>query len=210
MIAVAGGLQFAKDMQVPLELTFRDVQKTEELEALIHQHVERLERFCDHLMSCRVALEVAHQHQGSVRHYRIRLDLTLPPGKELVVTRESDGNLRPDDLFSLTRDAFHAVERRLRKVNERQQGKFKVHPEQEVSGVVEKLFDDYGFLRTVSDEEVYFHRNSVLSPGFEQLRVGSGVAYTLEEGDEGPQASSVRVMDGRGGLRSKERFVSAE
>jgi hypothetical protein len=31
-----------------------------------------------------------------------------------------------------------------------------------------------------------------------------GVAYTEEDGNEGPQASSVRVVDARGGNRGRE------
>jgi cold shock CspA family protein len=63
---------------------------------------------------------------------------------------------------------------------------------------VTRLFEDYGFLRSIDGAEIYFHRNSVLSPGFEALRVGAGVAFAEELGEKGPQASSVRIVDGRG------------
>jgi cold shock CspA family protein len=49
-----------------------------------------------------------------------------------------------------------------------------------------------GFLATEDGLEVYFHRNSVLQPGFESLQPGSLVTFVEERGEKGPQASSVR------------------
>ena len=63
-------------------------------------------------------------------------------------------------------------------------------------GIVEKLFGEgYGFLREVGDDrQVYFHRNSVLHDDFERLAVGTEVRFTPQDGDEGPQASSVQIV----------------
>ncbi len=44
-------------MQVPLQLTFRDVTKTPDMVALVEKQVEKLHRFCPYLTSCRVAIE---------------------------------------------------------------------------------------------------------------------------------------------------------
>jgi cold shock CspA family protein len=41
---------------------------------------------------------------------------------------------------------------------------------------------------------VYFHRNSVLHGDFERLAVGTEVRFTPQDGDEGPQASSVQIV----------------
>jgi cold shock CspA family protein len=60
-------------------------------------------------------------------------------------------------------------------------------------GQVTKLFpkDGYGFLETVGGREVYFHKNSVLDGGFGLLKAGVRVRFSEEEGEKGPQASSV-------------------
>jgi hypothetical protein len=39
-------------MQVPLKMTFRNVRKTEDIEELIRRQSAKLERFCDHIVSC--------------------------------------------------------------------------------------------------------------------------------------------------------------
>ncbi len=49
-------------MQIPLEISFRDVQKTEEIERLIREKVEKLEQICDYMISCRVVVEMTQQH----------------------------------------------------------------------------------------------------------------------------------------------------
>ena len=43
---------------------------------------------------------------------------------------------------------------------------------------------------------MYFHRNAVLDPpGFEKLTVGARVRFAEEQGFEGPQASTVNLVE---------------
>ena len=58
----------------------------------------------------------------------------------------------------------------------------------------------FGFLETADGREVYFHRNSVLDGGFDKLDAGQRVVFVEEEGEKGPQASTVRIA-GKHGLR---------
>jgi hypothetical protein len=46
-------------------------------------------------------------------------------------------------------------------------------------------------------ERIYFHRNSVLEGDFDRLEVGTGVNFFEhdDEGEHGPQASTVRIVD---------------
>ena len=61
--------------------------------------------------------------------------------------------------------------------------------------VITKLFQDrgYGFLESEDGREIYFHKNSVLDGRFEKLQIGAKVRYAEEDGDKGPQASTVHV-----------------
>ncbi|MFL6594334.1 MAG: HPF/RaiA family ribosome-associated protein, partial [Chthoniobacterales bacterium] len=44
-------------MQLPLEISYRGVEKSDELEDLIRTKAARLDKFCDHISRCDVAIE---------------------------------------------------------------------------------------------------------------------------------------------------------
>ena len=54
---------------------------------------------------------------------------------------------------------------------------------------------DIGFLQTSDGREIYFHKHSVLQPGFGHLDVGAKVYFAEEQGERGPQASTVRCVE---------------
>jgi cold shock CspA family protein len=76
------------------------------------------------------------------------------------------------------------------------QRKTKTHELTPVARVV-RLFPEagYGFIKTPEGRELYFHRNSVISPGFNHLEVGTEVRFDEEMGEKGPQATTVKVID---------------
>jgi cold shock CspA family protein len=183
-------------MQIPLEIAYRGIEKSDEIEALIREKTEKLEKICGYISSCRIAVEKPQKHQKSGNPYRVRIDVTVPPGHEIVARREpSHGNVHTD-LPAEIREAFDAVRRQLKELVERQRGEMKTHPQQEVHAVVSKLFreEGYGFLETLDGREIYFHRNSVLGDDFDTLSVGTGVNFTEQPGEKGPHASTVRVV----------------
>ena len=172
-------------MDVPLEVTYRNATS---IDAHIRERVRRLERYDPHLVSCRVTVEPT----------RVHLELTTPPKHEIVVDKEQGS---PDDRKSTTalvNEAFDAAARQLEKHTQQRRGRRKPHEEQQLRGVVEEIFDDYGLIRTVDHREIYFHAKSVLSPGFDHLEPGAGVAFEEELGEDGLEASSIRIVDGRG------------
>lgn len=189
-------------MQVPLDITYRDVEKSPALEDLIRFKADKLEDVCDHIIGCHIAVERAHTHPSHGSPFRVRLDLTVPPGHEIAVTKNPGEGVQYDSVESVIRDAFDAARRQLKELTEKQQNRVKSHPEQAIAGIITKLFPtaNYGFLKTLNGQEVYFHRNSVLHDEFDQLTVGAGVQFFLSEGVNGPQVSTLRVID-KPGLR---------
>jgi cold shock CspA family protein len=184
-------------MQVPLSVSFRGVRKDPMINDLIQTRADKLGRVCNHLMSCRVGVERRQMHQEVGNPYRVRIDMTVSPGHELVVRREPSKGYMHDPLDIVVRDAFNAAERQLQKLVQQQRREVKNHVSAETLAIVHKLFPErgYGFLRTVDrHDEVYFHKNSVLHGGFERLSIGTGVRYTAELGDNGLQASTVQIV----------------
>lgn len=188
-------------MEVPIELSFKGIANKDEIEAVIREKAAKLERVCSHLTSCRVAVEKPQEHQDVGNPYRVRIDMTVPPGHELVVKRESSKGDMHDPLEIVVRDAFNAAARQLEKLSDQQQGQVKTPSGQQSIAVVRELFPEegYGLLRTFdTQEDVYFHKNSVSHGDFDRLVVGTGVQYTAEIGEKGPQARTVRIVDKQG------------
>lgn len=183
-------------MQVPLEVTYRDVEKTEALETLVREKVAKLEQVCDRLNSCRVAIEKIHDRPSSGSPYRVRIDMTVP-GQELVAESNPGEGIQYIEIQPVIRDAFDAARRQLQEISERQRNRVKTHEAQDMTAIVAKIFRDegYGFIKTFDGREVYFHRNSVLHDDFDRLEVGTGVHFFLEDGEEGPQASTVKIVN---------------
>lgn len=198
-------------MKVPLEITFRGVEKSDFLEELIRQKAAALERVCDHVISCRVAVEAPQQHQRGGRPFRVRITLNVPPGHEVAVRREASEGSIHDELPAVIRNAFDAARRKLKRLTEKKRGEVKTHPVHEESmAMVVRLFreDGYGFLKTLDGRDLYFHQNSVLQNDFDRLEIGTGVRYEEEEGEDGPQASTVQIIDKPGARVSAQSPVS--
>jgi cold shock CspA family protein/ribosome-associated translation inhibitor RaiA len=177
-------------MELPLQITTPDFRLPPALEAEIRTKAAKLEEYYDRIVRCRVVIEapVGHHRQGGP--YNVRIDLTVP-GAELVVNRQD-----AQELPVAIRDAFDALRRRLEDYVRHQRGAVKVHEEALGSGHVSKLFrqEGYGFVETPEGREIYFHRHSVLAPGFEQMELGTEVRFAEEAGEAGPQASTVHIV----------------
>ena len=184
-------------MQVPLELSFRNVPEQESLETLIREKVDKLESVCDYLTSCRIAVERVQGGGRTGNPYAMRIELGVPGHSQIVVKQEKTEDQSAGPLTALVRDTFAAARRRLQEAVERQRGEVKQHLTPDRTAIVGTIFHDrgYGFLETLDRREIYFHRNSVLNDDFDRLEIGTGVRYEEIEGDKGPQATTVAIVD---------------
>ncbi|MCF8036955.1 MAG: HPF/RaiA family ribosome-associated protein [Desulfobacteraceae bacterium] len=108
-------------MEVPLEITYRNVEKSEDIDQLIREKAAKLDGMHDRITSCRVSVEKPQEHQRSGNNYRVRIDMRVPPGKELVVRREAGEGDMHDPLRSLITEAFKKISKQLKKVKGKQQ-----------------------------------------------------------------------------------------
>jgi len=179
-------------MTVPVQVTFRDMSPSDAVTAHVERRASKLSTFSDRIVRCHVVVEAPHhRHHRRGQRYHVRIDLHVPH-KELVVSRNPDE--AKEDLHVAIDDAFGDAERILEE-HERAVKSDKAH-RRPPHGVVAKLFLErgYGFLADDDGREIYFHKNSVLDGRFERLAVGTKVRYAEEDGDKGPQASTVHVL----------------
>jgi len=175
-------------MKFSLKITTPDLDP-EVIKEEIRLRVEKLDQIYDRIMSCRVVVESPHHHRQKGTVYDVRIDAKVP-GSELVVNHQSD-----KDIHVAIRDAFDAIHRKLEDFSRRQHGDTK-HHEEVPYAYVSALFSEegYGFITTSEGREIYFHRNSVLNNDFNHMRVGAEVRFVEEQGEKGPQASTVTLI----------------
>jgi ribosomal subunit interface protein len=181
-----------------VQVSFHHVPPSDAIDALIRERAARLERFFPRIINCRVTVEASRQGHGKGNVYRIRVDVTVP-GAEIVAGRDPAGHHAHEDAYTAVRDAFDTMRRLLQDHTRKQRGEVKVHVAPPHGRVV-RFFPQqgYGFIETGDGHEIYFHENSVLDGGFQRLEVGTEVRYEEEDGDEGPQASTVAIVKERG------------
>lgn len=199
-------------MIIPVQITFRNITSTPEIEEEIRGRAQKLERFYAPITSCRVLVEAPARHHQKGYPFHVRIDLTVPEG-EIVVKREPTLYPREKDIADerrlkqmetrserkylkvAIREAFHAARRRLEDHARRKRADVKTHepmPQARVTKLVPA--ESYGYIETPDGREIYFHANSVLNDRFKSLKVGSKVSFTEEAGEKGPQASTVRLV----------------
>jgi len=108
-------------MQIPLQITIRDVEHSEALETHIREKAKKLDEFFNHIMSCRVVVEVPHKHHRQGKHYNVRIDIGVAGG-EIAVNRDN-----AEDIYVALRDAFDVAKRQLEDYARKLRGDVKTH-----------------------------------------------------------------------------------
>jgi ribosomal subunit interface protein len=108
-------------MQIPLQITIRDIDHSEALETHIRDKVKKLDEFFNHIMSCRVVVEVPHKHHHQGKQFNVRIDIGVPGG-EIVVNRD-----HAEDVYVALRDAFDAAKRKIEDHARKIRGDTKTH-----------------------------------------------------------------------------------
>jgi cold shock CspA family protein/ribosome-associated translation inhibitor RaiA len=176
-------------MELPVLIATRNITLAVSEEEAIRREARKLETFADRITSCRVMVETPHRRGNEGVQYLVRIDLTLP-GRELVVKRQPQAQLR-----TALQDAFDVAKRQVQDYVRRRRGFVKTYLPVDHARV-RTLFqwEGYGFLEDHQGREIYFHRNSVLNGAFDRLTEGAEVRFVEEEGNEGPQASTVTLV----------------
>lgn len=198
-------------MSIPVDVTFRGMDSSPALVSQIEAHANRLERQRSDILRCHVVVELPrHREHGNPFHVTVYVSV---PGEDIIVSHEPQGEaglrqtreeervkstevgMGARDASVAVNEAFKRARRQLQDHLSRRRGKVKTHTEQPTGRIVRLAADkEYGFIQCSDGREIYFHRNSLLNADPDTLEPGVTVAFAEEAGDEGPQASSVRIL----------------
>jgi ribosome-associated translation inhibitor RaiA/cold shock CspA family protein len=194
-------------MQVPLEIAFHNIDRSDWAEDQIRNHVARLEDIYSRLTSCRVRVDQRANNSHQTIPPVVRIEIGVPGHKDIVVSHEPEHLQRRyqrPDLHNAIKEAFRIAERRLSEFKERLANRKSALTHEAVNefmGQVAEMLPerDHGFLMTKEGSLLYFHRNAVLVGDFNRLKRGDAVSYVEEVGDTGPIATKVRLRAGPNG-----------
>ena len=104
-------------MDIPLELSFHNLESSDALKQAVRNHVDKLEQFHDHIIGCRVVIEIPNKSLKATGnppdvHIVIRV-----PGKEIVVSREYKDNghkKAANDAYAVLDDCFLTAQKQLK------------------------------------------------------------------------------------------------
>jgi cold shock CspA family protein/ribosome-associated translation inhibitor RaiA len=168
----------------------RNVEILPEWQEKIEAEWERLQKHSyEPILHARVELiGTGHHRHGA---FEIHLAANVP-GHTLTVTRQGEY------VLPLIVEAFNALDRQVRDHAGQKHQQVKVHEEHVHQGRITRLFpeEEYGFIATPDGTEVYFHTNALKRGRLEDLSEGVAVEFGQEEGEKGPQATWVLVVEG--------------
>src|SRR4030067_3548303 len=108
-------------MKLPIQIIFRNMESSAAIETAVRERADKLDQFYEHIMSCRVVIELHHRHHHQGNLYHVRVDLKVPEA-EIVASREPAEHHAHEDVDVAIRDAFNAVQRRLEEYGRRRPG----------------------------------------------------------------------------------------
>lgn len=122
-------------MDIPLELSFHNMDSSDTLKAAVKQHIAKLEQIYDRIVGCRVTIEMPHKsHRVGSNAPDVHVVLRVP-GREIVVSRElARGGARETatDAYAVLDGAFRAAQQQLKDYRRIQQGDVKSKPVDDV------------------------------------------------------------------------------
>lgn len=105
-----------------VDVVFRNLQRSEAIEARIRAKAEELAVFDPRLQQCRAVVDLPHRHQKHGDRFQVRLALSVPGARDLVV-EQGPGS----DVHQIVNEAFVVAKRRLTTHEQKRRREVKTH-----------------------------------------------------------------------------------
>lgn len=183
------------EFKLPLTVLFRNMDHSEAIETKARSQAEKLGRYFDRILGCRVIIESDHRHHQKGKLYRVSVTLTVP-NAELVANRNPDADHAHEDVYVAIRDAFDAIKRQLIEYVDKQRGHVKHHISSPSGKIIEiSPSGDHGYIEAIDGRYIWFSAKSLIDYDFQNLKIGDAVSFIETQNDEGVVASTVYVTN---------------
>ena len=96
----------------PLQVTFRKMPPSPYVRERIKERADKLQRFHDRIIGCRVVVEAPHRHHHKGKLYMVAVEVRVPGGT-IASHRNPGQHHSHEDVYVAMRDAFDAIERQI-------------------------------------------------------------------------------------------------
>lgn len=173
-------------------ITWRNIQKSDAVETIIHKRIAALEKVCPNALGLRITLSAPQKQRHAARGFDVRLHLDMS-GPDLDIARSVRHGLAADDLVRAVNGAFSALERRAKETRRVMDGQEVKHHPAILHGEIIELEPElgYGFLRADDGQEVYFQKDGLVAGAWDDLSLGHMLRFRSQDGEKGPFAVDV-------------------
>jgi ribosome-associated translation inhibitor RaiA len=103
-------------------ITWRNIQRSEAIEAIIRKRIKAVEKFCPSAVGLRITADAPQEPRHAARGFDVRLHLELP-GPDLDVARTVRHSHAADDIVWAVNATFTALEKRIKETRRIMTGK---------------------------------------------------------------------------------------
>ena len=173
-------------------ITWRNIPRSDAVEAIIRKRTQAVERFCPDAVGLRVTLAAPQKLRHAARGFDVRLHLEVP-GPDLDVARTVRQGHAADDILRAVTATFTALEKRIKETRRMMGGQEIKHHPDIVHGEIVEIEPElgYGFVRASDGQEVYFQKDSLVNGDWDGLEVGARLRFREQDGEKGPFAVDV-------------------
>ena len=173
-------------------ITWRNIPRSDAVEAIIRKRIAAIEKFCPEAVGLRITLDAPQKPRHAARGFDVRLHLEVP-GPDLDVARTVRHGHAADDIVRAVNAAFTALETRVKESRQIMGGQQIKHHPDILHGEIVELEPElgYGFVRADDGREVYFQKDGLLTGAWDDLEIGARLRFRELDGEKGPFAVDV-------------------
>lgn len=173
-------------------ITWRNIQRSDAVEAIIRKRIEAIEKFCPDAVGLRITLAAPQKPRHAARGFDVRLHLEVP-GPDLDVARSVRHGHAADDILRAVNATFTALEKQIKETRRITNGQEVKHHPTVLHGEIIELEPElgYGFVRADDGREVYFQKDGLVTGDWNDLDLGAKLRFREHDGEKGPYAVDV-------------------
>jgi len=123
-------------MAIPIEISYKRLEPSDFIEQKVQLRLKQLESISAEITRAHVVLSSPHHRKHQGNHYEVHIELYVP-GTALAVTRNTGVSDAHEDFYVALRDAFDAMERRLKRWKQKRRLDVKAHSRPSAPGLTD-------------------------------------------------------------------------